>query len=477
MPKHTSIRFGTDGWRARIAEEYTFENVRACAAGVASYLWAQGMADRGLVVGYDTRFGSRAFASEVARVSATYGVPTYLCDRVTPTPVASYAILDRGAGGAVVITASHNPAAWNGFKYKPHYAGSATPSVVAQLENRIAQAQINGIGDLIGSDEAQRRGLLVSFDATAPYLANIARSMDLAAVRTAGLRIAVDSMYGAGAGFLAGLLEGNVTSVTEFRSEPHPGFPGMAQPEPIAANLELLSSAVCNEGFDVALATDGDADRIGILDEQGTFITTLHVFSLLCLHLLELRKQRGPLVRSLTQSAMLAKLGRRYEVPVHTTPVGFKFLGPAMIESDALAAGEESGGYAFRGNIPERDGIFSGLLFLELMVKTGKRPSELVQWLHELVGPHYYDRWDIALPSDADAPSVKSLQANAATELGGMRVVDIDASDGIRFLFEDGFWGLVRSSGTEPLIRLYAEAPSPDVVQRVLHDLRAIARV
>ena len=293
MTKHTSIRFGTDGWRALIAEDYTFENVRACAAGVARYLLAEGMADRGLVVGYDTRFGSHAFASEVARVSTTYGIPTYLCDRVTPTPVASYGILDRGAGGAVVITASHNPAAWNGFKYKPHYAGSATPSVVALLESHIAQAQLDGVGDLIGSDEAQRRGLLVNFDATTPYLANIARSMELEAVRTAGLRIAVDSMYGAGAGFLAGLLDGNVTSVTEFRSEPHPGFPGMNQPEPIAANLELVSSAVCSEGFDVALATDGDADRLGILDEQGTFITTLQVFSLLCLHLLELRKQRG----------------------------------------------------------------------------------------------------------------------------------------------------------------------------------------
>ncbi len=474
MAPPTTIKFGTDGWRALIARDFTFANVRACAEGVGRLLLEEGTAERGLVVGYDTRFGSPEFAAEVARVTTAQGIPTYLCDRVTPTPVVSYNIVHRHAAGGVVITASHNPAAWNGFKYKPSYGGSASPETIARLEAHIAAAA-TAAGDTPPAAPSPRAGALEEFDPAPPYLENVAKTLDLSAIQGAGLRVAVDSMHGAGAGYLRRLLEGGRTSVTELRGEHNPLFPGMAQPEPIAPNLHGTIAAVRDGGFDVALATDGDADRLGVLDEQGEFLTTLQTFSLLCMHLLEVRGERGPLVKSLTQSGMVDKLGELYGVPVHTTPVGFKHLGPAMMGHDALAAGEESGGYAFRGNVPERDGLFSALLFLELMVRTSRRPSELVRWLSEKVGPHAYDRWDLPLDS-GKGPSPQKLLAGAPPErLGGLRVQSRDSMDGVRYVLEQGYWGLVRFSGTEPLVRLYAEAESPDGVRAVLGDLRTLA--
>ena len=469
------IRFGTDGWRAIIAEEFTFANVRVCAQAYADHLNASGAAGRGAVVGYDTRFGSDRFARAVATVLAANGVHVWLCDRAAPTPAVSLAVTRLKAAGGAVITASHNPGDWNGFKYKPEYAGSASPKVVAQLEQHIAQAQGQDAVETLGLEIAKAQGLLVDFNPEVAYQKHLAGSVDIAIIQKAGLRIAVDSMYGSGAGYLAKLVGGGRTSVADLRAEANPNFPGLAQPEPIAPNLGPTAQAVRERGFDVALATDGDADRLGILDESGEFITTLQTFSLLCLHQLEVRGQRGALVKSLTQSGMIDKLGRLYRVPVHTTEVGFKYLGPVLVREDALAAGEESGGYAFRGHTPERDGILSGLLFLELMVRTGKRPSELVEWLYQMVGPHHYNRWDVQLDSGVQPPSKERLISHAPQRLGGLRVEGTDATDGVRFLLQDGFWGLVRASGTEPLVRLYAEAESPERVQEILTDLRSLA--
>ena len=282
----------------------------------------------------------------------------------------SYNILDRGAGGGIVITASHNSGLWNGFKYKPHYGGSAPPEVVAAIERRI-DALLDGGGVDAPSTDAD--GAPETIDMSTPYLRNLAGAVDLDAIRGAGLRVGVDAMHGAGAGYLPAVLDGGSTTVEELRAERNPAFPGMRQPEPIEPNLGPSIEAARDGRFDVTVAHDGDADRLGILDDRGTFIDTLSTFSLLCLHQLETRGLRGPVVRSLTQSAMVDKLAARYGVQVHVTPVGFKYVGPAMIEADAIAGGEESGGYAFRGNVPERDGIFSGLLFIDLMVKTGKR--------------------------------------------------------------------------------------------------------
>jgi len=477
-----SIKFGTDGWRALIARDYTFDNVRACAEGVCRLLEANGQASQGLVVGYDSRFGSDDFAAEVAQVSAAHGITTHLADRVVPTPVLSFNLLQHKAGGGVVITASHNSGAWNGFKYKPDYGGSATPEVVEELERHISdvlrertagaeQPAARSLAD------ARANGLVIDDEMALPYLRNLANVVNLDAIRGSGLRIGVDAMHGAGAGYFQAALGNGNFSIEEMRGERNPAFPDMGQPEPIAPNLGPSIAAAREGRFDVVVANDGDADRLGVLDERGDFISTLSTFSLLCLHQLEVRGLRGPLVRSLTQSAMIDKLGALYEVPVHVTAVGFKFVGPVMMATDAVAAGEESGGYAFRGNIPERDGILSGLLFLDLMVQTGKRPSELVAMLYETVGAHHYDRLDVRLGAGVSAPDVRTLAGKPPERLAGLRVAGTDTTDGVRYLLEDGFWGLIRPSGTEPLLRIYAEADSPARVHELLAALRESAGV
>ena len=466
------IRFGTDGWRALIARDYTFPNVRICAAAVAGYLAEQGLAGRGLVIGYDSRFGSPEFAAEAARAAAAAGARVLLSDRIAPTPAVSYNIIARGAGGGIVITASHNSGLWNGFKYKPDYGGSATPDVVERIERRIDALQAAG-----GVDDPGAMPGVETVDLAAPYLANLANAVDLDAIRAAGLRVGVDAMHGAGAGFFPAALDGGRTSVEELRAERNPQFPGMRQPEPIAPNLAPSIEAARGGRFDVVVANDGDADRLGVLDENGAFIDTLSTFSLLCLHQLENRGQRGTVVRSLTQSAMVDKLAALHGQPVRVTPVGFKFVGPVMMETDAVAAGEESGGYAFRGNIPERDGILSGLLFIDLMVKTGRRASELVRLLHEKVGEHAYDRLDVDLAPNAPKPDAAALAASPPSSVAGLRVEGTDTVDGARYVLERGFWGLIRPSGTEPLLRIYAEGDSPQRVQEMLAELRGLAGV
>ncbi len=472
-----AIKFGTDGWRAIIAEDYTFANVRLCAQGTASFLLGQGLAPRGLVVGYDTRFASEDFAAAVAEVSTANGIRTFLCDRAAPTPVVSYNLVNRKAGGGAVITASHNPARWNGFKYKPDYGGSASPEVVEQLERLIARAEATGQVKRLPLDTARAEGLLEYIDPGPAYLSHMADLVDLEGIRRAGLRVMVDAMYGAGAGYFARLLSGGTTEVIELRGERNPAFPGMAQPEPLAHNLGELMARVPQERADVGLATDGDADRLGVVDERGQFMTTLQTFALLCYHQLEVLQRRGPLVRSITMTSMVDRLGQLYGVPVFDTPVGFKFLGPVMMKEDALLAGEESGGYAFRGNIPERDGILSGLMFLDMMVKTGKTPSELLQALTDKVGPHHYHRWDVKFDEGRRGQVLARMKAAQPDRLAGKRVQKIDTRDGFRFVLDGGYWALVRFSGTEPLLRIYAEAESPESVTALLGEARAMAGV
>jgi phosphomannomutase len=460
-----------------IARDYTFANVRACAEGVCRLLESSGMAKRGLVIGYDTRWGSPEFAAEAARVTTAHGIKTYLADRVVPTPVLSYNLLHHRTGGGIVITASHNSGLYNGFKYRPDYASSASPEIVERLERHIDAAQADGSIPVLDLDEATAKRLLTQPEMAPPYLANLPSVVDLDAIRNAGIRVGFDAMHGAGGGYFEATLSGGATVLTEMRSERNPAFPGMGQPEPIGPNLEPSIARAREGAFDVTLANDGDADRLGVLDEKGHFISTLATFALLCQYQLEVRGLRGPLVRSLTQSSMIDKLGAANGVPVHVTAVGFKFVGPVMMQTDAVAAGEESGGYAFRGNIPERDGILSGLMFLDLMVKTGKSPSELVAALNEKVGAHHYDRLDVALVDGQAKPNVEALAAKPPERIGGMRVLSTDTTDGARFLLDGGFWGLIRLSGTEPLMRIYAEGESPERVREMLSDLRAAAGV
>ena len=473
----TPIKFGTDGWRAIIAEEYTFENVRAAAQGVASYLLSQGNAERGLVVGYDTRFASEDFAAAVAEVVCANGIPVALCDRACPTPTVSYNVLDRKAAGAVIITASHNSSRWNGFKYKPDYAGSASPEVVAELEKRIEEAQRSGVIQRMRISDAESTGKLQRFDPTIAYLKQIATLVDLDAIRASSLNIVIDSMYGAGAGYLTGLLSGGTATVTELHGDRNPGFPDMDQPEPIAHNLTSLTSHIRASGADVGLATDGDADRLGLVDEHGVFVTQLQTLALLALYFLDVRGERGAMVKSITTTNMLYRLGEQYDVPVFETPVGFKHIGPIMTRENAILGGEESGGYGFRGHIPERDGILSGLYILSMMVKLNKRPSELIEYLYSKVGPHHYERIDITFdPADRQAV-MDRLQASTPKRLGGSPVKNVDTMDGFRYQLDDGSWSLIRFSGTEPLLRIYCETSSPERVRVLLAETRQLTGV
>ena len=460
----TDIRFGTDGWRAIIAEDFTFANVARCAQGLAGYLKSIGSADMGLVVGYDTRFLSREFAETVAGVLAGNGVRVFLSQVAAPTPVFSFNVLHHKAAGAAIITASHNPGIWNGFKFKPEYAGSATQEITDRLEQAIAEAPDPVY---IQVDQARGEGLIVDIDPAPPYLDRIGSLVDLKSIKDAGLQVLVDAMFGAGAGYIPGLISGGATRVTELNGSRNPAFPGMEQPEPIAHNLVGLIEAVKSEGAAVGLALDGDADRVGVVDENGRFITTLEVFSLLALYLLDQKGQRGALVKGVTLAMMLNKLGQQFGVEVREMKVGFKYIGPEMSRVDALMAGEESGGFAFRGHIPERDGILSGLLVLEYMVRTGMTASQLIQHLFQQVGPHHYQRRDVAFRAEDRARIQERLSSGELTELAGRPVRQTDDIDGRRLVFDDG-WLISRFSGTEPLLRIYAEATDADTVTALL---------
>lgn len=460
----TNIRFGTDGWRAIIAEDFTFANVSRCAQGLAEYLNSQGAAEKGLVIGYDTRFLSREFAETVAGVAAGNGLKVYLSRQAAPTPVMSFNVLHLRAAGAAIITASHNSAIWNGFKFKPEYAGSATQDITDRLEQAIA-----GVGEVksMALEAARDEGLIVAIDPSPPYLERIGDLVDLEAIRNAGLTVLVDAMFGAGGGYIPGLISGGSTTVKEINGHANPAFPGMEQPEPIAHNLTRLTGEISAEGASVGLALDGDADRLGVVDEHGRFITTLEVFSLLALYLLENKGQRGALVKGVTSSMMLNKLGGRFGVDVHEMKVGFKYIGPRMSEVDALMGGEESGGFAFRGHIPERDGILSGLYVLEYMAGTGRTPSQLVQRLFDQVGPHHYRRRDVAFRAQDRERIQGRLNSAELTELAGMPVRRTDEIDGRRLIFDDA-WLISRFSGTEPLLRIYAEADREDKVTALI---------
>ena len=472
----TRIRFGTDGWRAIIAEDYTYENVRICSQAVADFLRETGQAERGVVIGYDTRFASEHFAAAAAEVCTANGLKTWLCEGAQPTPVVSFSVLDRHAGGGIVITASHNPGTYNGFKYKPDYAGSASPEVIEALEERIDWIQANGAVRRASLSEAQASGLLESLDPRPAYLARVEELVDLSDVRAAGLKIVADAMHGAGAGYFSRLLEGGRSSLIAIRQERNPAFPGIA-PEPITPNLAASFQTIRQSRADVGLATDGDADRIGAIDENGVFINQHQVYALLFLYLLEVRGRRGPAVRSVTSTVMVDRLGQKYGVPVHETAVGFKYIGPKMMETGAIMGGEESGGFGFAGHIPERDAIVAGVFLLDLMVKLDKPMSGVIKHLQQLVGALYYDRIDVHY-SDVDRASILERVKNAQpSDIDGSRVASLNTIDGFKFMLEDGSWLLIRFSGTEPLLRIYTETTSPERVRRILDAGRAIAGV
>lgn len=464
------IRFGTDGWRAVVADDFTYANVRAVAQAAAWHL--EGDA-RPVVVGHDTRYCAELFAQEVARVLAANGHHVILHDGPAPTQVSSWTVVSRKAAGAVVVTASHNPPEFNGLKFKPDFGGSAPPEVASELERLSMRAQRDG-ARAMPFDEARDRGLVELYDPMPAYAQQIGRMVDLERLRGAGLTILHEAMYGGAAGVVSLLLRGGSTLVVDLHSERNPGFGGM-HPEPIARYMPEAMERMRSGDFDLCIANDGDADRVGIIDEHGVFINQHQVMALLCMYLLEKRGERGALVRSLTSTQMVDLLGERFGVPVYEEPVGFKYIGPKMAETDALIGGEESGGFAFRGHIPERDGVLSGLMIASAIVEYAMPLSAVVKHLEELVGPHFYDRHDIRLQREGyderKDELYRRLRDHPIDELAGSRVVRRRDDDGFKLYFDDGSWVLVRFSGTEPLIRVYSEAPSAQRVATLLSAL------
>ena len=473
---HAPIKFGTDGWRGVVADDFTFANLRLVAQGVADYLKSRA-SDPLAVIGYDCRFGAEAFSDEVARVFAGNGIRTLIFDRPSPTQVASWTVIDRGATGAVAITASHNPYMFNGVKYKPETGSSAPTEVIKDLERRIAGL---GDGDVRRAPEGDR--LVERYDPLPAYVAQVGRMVDLQPLRKAGLKILHETMYGSGYGYIKQILEGGSTQVTESHHERNPCFGGV-NPEPIPNNLNGLGTLrkVAGGGFDLCIATDGDADRVGIIDEKGSFINQLQVYALLMLYLFEVRGMRGPVVRALNMTSMADELGKEFGVPVYEVPVGFKFVAPKMMEVDAVMGGEESGGFGFRGHIPERDGILAGLFFADMILHYQKPLSEILAGLMERVGPHFYARRDIHLPRETYEHDreviLRTMREQEPKEIAGQKVVNVRDDDGFKFNLADGSWVLLRVSGTEALIRIYSEAASPEAVEERLDTIQSIVGV
>jgi phosphomannomutase len=467
----TQIKFGTDGWRGVVADDFTFANVRRVAQGAAEYLRSQS-ADPLAVVGYDCRFASEEFARTVADVFAVNGVRSLIFDRPSPTQVASWTVIDRKATGAAVVTASHNPYLFNGIKFKTETGSSASTEVIADLEPRI-----NALEDVPVPDRSKTGDMVTVYDPRAPYYAQVARMVDLTAIRAAGLRIVHECMYGSGHGYIKELLDGGRTSVVELHAERNPLFGGI-NPEPIPPNIDSAVAFMRGGGHDLCICTDGDADRVGIIDETGRFINQLQVFALLMLYLFDVRHMVGPVVKTVNMTSMAEKLGAEFGETVYEVPVGFKNIAPKMIETDAVLGGEESGGFAIRGHIPERDGILIGLLFADMIVKMGRPLSQIMAGLEARVGPHAYARHDIHLNRETYEQERKRilrlLETHEPSEVAGVKVERIRSDDGFKFYLADGSWVLFRASGTEPLVRVYSEAADKAAVEARLAALEEI---
>lgn len=465
----THIVFGTDGWRARIADDYTFVNVRRCARAVAEYVVESGQQARGIVFAYDRRFGSEYFAAAAAEVVLAHDIPIVFAAHPVPTQMSSFEVVQRRSAAGIVITASHNPWTDNGFKIKSPTGAAAGPEMLADIEARIASGGARDIETRPFAD-AEAAGLVERYDPFDAYREFIARNLDLDRLRAADVDLLVDPLFGSGATWLPRLLSGGRIRVREIHSERNPYFGGV-NPEPIPPNVNEALAAIVDGRADLGLLLDGDADRSGAADERGVFITTLQVYALLMYYLVEHRGLRDPVVKTVNETSMAERLGERYGVAVHEVPVGFKYVGPKMIETGAMMGGEESGGFGFGMHLPERDGIFTDLMLLDLFLRekeAGRWPvSKAIAHLHEIAGASSYRRLDVHFDRVV-YPALKErllveLPQKAPVDLAGSPVVrtqTLSTNDGFKFFSADGSWLLVQFSGTEPLVRVYTEAVS-----------------
>jgi phosphomannomutase len=485
VPTPTRIVFGTDGWRAKVADDYTFENVRRCADGVARYVVGVRAQARGVVVAYDRRFASEHFAAAAAEVLLAHDIPVFLAANAVPTQMSSYEVVERGAAAGIVITASHNPWTDNGFKVKAPTGAAAGSDILPILEAAIAENGGVAIERRPLAD-AEAAGLVERFDPFDGYERFVRRTIDLDALKAADLSILVEPLYGVGSGWIRRLLRDGQIRITEIHDERNPFFGGI-NPEPIRPNIDQALARIAAGGFDLGLMLDGDADRAGAADEQGTFIHQLQVTGLLMYHLAEHRGLREPVVVSVNNTSMAARLGEQFGIAVHETPVGFKFIGPEMIRTGAMLGAEESGGFGFGMHLPERDGIYADLMLLELFLAekaAGRWPvSKALAHFHEIAGPSFYRRIDVhverAKYDETKRRLLVDLREQAPSSLGDVAIdhtVPLDTNDGFKFFLADGTWLLIRASGTEPLVRVYTEATSAELRETMLQAGERLVR-
>ena len=458
------IKFGTDGWRGVIADDFTFDNVRRVAGAISSYVLNHEDPKRGVIVGYDTRFASQNAARIAAGVLAGAGIPVKLANDYTPTPAISYAVKTQGAAGGVVITSSHNPWNWNGVKFKGKFGGSATPAIMKIIEDQVrAGAMPNG-----------RSAPVEEVDLKPPYVEAISKFADLDLITKAKFKFAIDSMHGSGRGVLAKIFRDRGIEFVAIRQELNPLFPGI-NPEPIEPHVSMLQKTVVEQGCHAGLATDGDADRIGAVAEDGSFVDSHKIFSILLRWLLERRKWPGEVVRAFNTTRMLDRIAAKYGRKLNECSIGFKHIADLMMEREILIGGEESGGIGYSRYLPERDGVLNSLLLANVMAEEGKPLGQLVADLQREFGPHYYGRLDLHIPEEVKQAAISRARQEGTRKLGKYGVVRKEGMDGIKFFLDaptngNGAepWILFRASGTEPLLRVYTEAASPDLVKELL---------
>ena len=464
MPQE--IKFGTDGWRGIIADDFTFDNVRRVAGAIASYVAKYEDAKRGVFLGYDTRFASQRAAQVAAEVIASAGIPVKIATDYTPTPAVSYAVKTNGAAGGIMVTSSHNPWNWNGVKFKGNFGGSATPAIMRKVEEEL-RAGAMPQGTKAAVEEA---------DVKTPYVAAVCRFADMDLIGKAKFKVAVDSMYGSGRGILSGIFRERGVEHITIRQEVNPLFPGI-NPEPIEPHISLLQQTVVSEKCDAGLATDGDADRVGAVAEDGSFVDSHKIFCVLLRWLLERKKWSGDVVRAFNTTRMLDRIAAKHGRKLYETQIGFKYTADLMMEHDILIGGEESGGIGYSRFLPERDGILNCLLLANVMAEEGKPLGQLVADLQLEFGPHFYGRRDLHIEEEIKKDAIRRARDEGTQKLGRYRVLKKENLDGIKFFLDAPTngkgaeaWILFRASGTEPLLRAYSEASSPELVAEILSD-------
>jgi phosphomannomutase len=465
-----TIRFGTDGWRAVISDTFTFANLRLLAQAIADLIMEENGRD-GLhaIVGFDTRFLSDRYGFEVARVLAGNGIRVLLTSSDAPTPAVSFSVKDTGAAAGVMITASHNAPRYNGVKLKGAFGGAALPDQGRRVEVHLRDNEERARGpNLIDYDYASKQGLIERFNPAPSYYNHVRNLVDMDAICNADVGVIHDPMYGSGRGYLKALLGGMGCQVHEIRGEMNPGFGGI-HPEPLGRYLAALAAALQSGLGQVGIATDGDADRIGAMDRNGRFVDPHRIFALVLKYLVEERGMTGTVVRTVSTTRMVDRLCARYGLTLKETPVGFNHIADLMLAEDVLIGGEESGGISIKGHIPEGDGILMGLLLLEVIAASGEPLETLVDDLEQDVGPAFYARTDLRLSRPViKAEMVKRLYEDAPSEISGVRVAEVSTTDGVKYVMDDESWLLIRPSGTEPVLRVYAEATNESLREALL---------